>query len=225
MNEEFLSKLTHTAADLSPETIVLKLMVPLILGLCLSFIYLYSHRDKKYKPAFVHSMPLIALIVAGITLVIGNSIVRAFGLIGAVSIIRFRSAIKNTRDMAYIFLTITLGMAGGLGLFALAIAVEAVFGVAAITLSFLKLGENGLGKRTYVFRVKTDNITGFEKSIKENFSQYIRRLDFRTANWQGESVELTYRFYLDRNVKITHLLKQLKSLNDGSFENIEVTRA
>ncbi len=103
--------------------LLIKLLFAAVLGLSLSLLY-KRIGGSKTRRGFLHALVLLPLVASSVTLIIGNNIVRAFGLIGAVSIIRFRTVIKNPRDMAFVFMAITLGMASGsalpiIGLFSL----------------------------------------------------------------------------------------------------------
>ena len=85
-------------------------------GLIISFVYRIVYTGPNYSPSFVNSMVLLAMITSIVIAVIGNSIARAFGLVGAMSIIRFRTAVRDTLDIVFIFLSLTIGMAAGVGL-------------------------------------------------------------------------------------------------------------
>lgn len=102
-------------------TILLSLFVATILPIPIALIYMRIRREESYTQSFVQSLILISIVVAAVMLVIGNNIARAFGLIGAVAIIRFRTRVKDPRDTTFLFLCITIGMACGLGLYYISI--------------------------------------------------------------------------------------------------------
>src|SRR3989304_2285590 len=82
--------------------------------------------------SFVHSIVFLSAITALVIMVIGNNLARAFGLVGALSIIRFRTAIKDTIDIVYIFLGLAIGMAAGVGYHKAAIAGTIIIGLILI---------------------------------------------------------------------------------------------
>src|SRR5215813_8326825 len=92
-------------------------------GLCLVFAYTYkqTHQGLSYSSSFVHALIMMGVTVAVIMMIIGSNIARAFSLVGALSIIRFRSAIKDPRDVAFLFMVMACGMAVGTGFFQIAI--------------------------------------------------------------------------------------------------------
>jgi uncharacterized membrane protein YhiD involved in acid resistance len=78
---------------------------------------------------------VLALITSVVIMVIGNNLARAFGLVGAMSIIRFRTAIKETQDIIFIFFALAIGMASGVGLHALALASTIFIGLILFVLT------------------------------------------------------------------------------------------
>lgn len=101
--------------------IIINIVVALICGLFIAFIYRKSYRGAGYSAAFANSMIILTMITAIVIMVIGNNLARAFGLVGAMSIIRFRTAVKDTQDIVFIFFGLAIGMASGVGYHKLAI--------------------------------------------------------------------------------------------------------
>jgi hypothetical protein len=97
----------------SPEDILLSLLLAFVLGQVLAWIYYFTHSGLSYSRTFVQSLIMITVVVAMVMAVIGNNIITAFGLMGALAIIRFRNIIKDTRDIAFIFCSLVVGMATG----------------------------------------------------------------------------------------------------------------
>ena len=100
--------------------IMRNITVALFCGLYIAYIYRKSYRGAGYSAAFVSSMIILTMITAIVIMVIGNNLARAFGLVGAMSIIRFRTAVKDTQDIVFIFFALAIGMASGVGYYKLA---------------------------------------------------------------------------------------------------------
>ena len=98
----------------TPENVFLSLLLAFVLGQSLAWTYYFTHSGLSYSRSFVQSLVLITVMVAMIMAVIGNNIITAFGLMGALAIIRFRNVVKDTRDIVFIFCTLVVGMAAGL---------------------------------------------------------------------------------------------------------------
>ena len=99
-------------ANLFPITatdIVLNIAVALMCGLAIAWLYRNTYRGPGYSIAFVNSIVYLTMITAVVILAIGSNLARAFGLVGAMSIIRFRTAVKETQDIVYIFFSLAVG--------------------------------------------------------------------------------------------------------------------
>jgi hypothetical protein len=97
-------------------TLVLSLTTAFILGLAIAFLYRGTHRGLSYEPSFPSTLVLLAPIVSLVMLFIQGSLVISLGLVGSLSIIRFRTPIKDTRDMAFLFWVIATGIGCGVKL-------------------------------------------------------------------------------------------------------------
>lgn len=115
MNFEELLRNAGNTGEFTIWQIVLVLLSSLLYSMLLAWAYKATHRGLSYSTSFVHAMIIMGVTVSIIMLIIGSNIARAFSLVGALSIIRFRTAIKDPRDVAFIFMTMAAGMACGTG--------------------------------------------------------------------------------------------------------------
>jgi uncharacterized membrane protein YhiD involved in acid resistance len=111
--------------DLTSEFAVMDMVLVMVLSFALSafigWVYKITHRGTSYTQSFVFTLVLNGMIVALVMLIVGSDIARAFSLVGALSIIRFRNAVKETRDVGFIFFTMAIGMAVGTRFYLLAV--------------------------------------------------------------------------------------------------------
>lgn len=122
--QEFLDLLSKGQPLNEPATaiaILFSLFSAVILTVPIALTYMKTRRKEGYQQSFVQTFILIAVTVASVMLLIGNNIARAFGLIGAVTIIRFRTKVKDPKDTTFLFLSIAIGMACGLRLYSIGI--------------------------------------------------------------------------------------------------------
>jgi hypothetical protein len=105
----------------TPQAVVLSLLVAFVMGQLLAWVYYATHTGLSYSRSFVQSLILIAVVVSLVMAVIGNSIITAFGLMGALALVRFRNVIKDTRDVVFVFCSLVIGMAAGSQRYAVAI--------------------------------------------------------------------------------------------------------
>src|SRR5210317_2112802 len=117
MLEGFSNNVLNT---IQVESFIGNLIVALLCGFMISLVYRIIYRGPHYSTSFVQAMVILSMITSLVIMVIGNNLARAFGLVGAMSIIRFRTAVKDTQDIIFIFFALAAGMAAGVGLKGLA---------------------------------------------------------------------------------------------------------
>ncbi len=100
--------------------IVLAMGLSFALSTMIGYVYRSTHRNISYSQSYVQTLVIIGMVIALIMLVVGSNLARAFSLVGALSVIRFRNAIKETRDVGFVFLTMGIGMACGARFYTLA---------------------------------------------------------------------------------------------------------
>ena len=93
--------------------VVLVLILSFLLSAFLGWVYMTTHRGTSYTQSFVFSLVINGMVVALVMLIVGSNVARAFSLVGALSIVRFRNAVKETRDVGFIFFAMAIGMAVG----------------------------------------------------------------------------------------------------------------
>jgi uncharacterized membrane protein YhiD involved in acid resistance len=101
--------------------IAIALSLSFVLSAMIGWVYRFTHRNISYSQSYVQTLVILGMLIALIMLVVGSNIARAFALVGALSVVRFRNAIKETRDVGFIFLVMGVGMAAGTRFYMLAI--------------------------------------------------------------------------------------------------------
>ncbi len=122
--KEFLDKLVEAAGgtevSFPPGEIAARLLAAMIVGWILGWTYRRTHTGQRFSPTIPHTQMLLALGGALIWLVVGDSLVRAFGLAGTIGLIRYRTRIRDPKDTTVLLFSMILGMACGLGHYAVA---------------------------------------------------------------------------------------------------------
>ncbi|HEX9640224.1 MAG TPA: DUF4956 domain-containing protein [Candidatus Krumholzibacteria bacterium] len=124
---EFLDSVFRDTTAIGGQTVysiwqvLLTLGLTFFLSMMIAYIYRQTHRGLSYSVSFVHTMIIMGVTVSIIMMVIGTSIAAAFTLVGALSIIRFRTAVKDPRDVAFIFMTMAVGMGCGTGFYGMSL--------------------------------------------------------------------------------------------------------
>ena len=157
---------------LEPYTIILNLVLALFASLLIALVYKKTHKGLSYSQTFVITLVLSGLIIAAVMMVIGNNIARAFGAFGAFSLIRFRTAIKDAKDMGFIFLVLAVGMAMGTNNYFIGVLTTII---ALLTLIILqKINFGSLRQFDYLLNFDFDAHTHDEAQFRDVFSKYLR---------------------------------------------------
>src|SRR5688572_11658020 len=129
-----LAALQDNTDVFSVSDVVFSTVLSFLLTLIIAQVYKTTYKGVSYTQSYVHTLIMMSMIVAVIMLVIGSNIARAFSLVGALSIIRFRNAVKDTRDVGYIFFAMAIGMACGTRFFLLAVIATVVICLAIVVM-------------------------------------------------------------------------------------------
>ena len=175
----------------NPNEILLNFAVAFTLGMLVSWIYKKTHRGLSYSQSFMLTNIFVAVIVCMVIMVIGNNLARAFALVGALSIIRFRTVVKDTKDTAYIFWALAAGMAAGTGSYFLAIAGSTIISIMAYVLHYTNYGS--LNKSEFILQFRADNTNNDLKyiSIIQNYAKTSSLLHAEPSG-DGSSTKLSY---------------------------------
>ena len=126
--------------------VLLVLFWSLVLSVIIAITYRGTHRGVSYSQTFTQNLVLIGMIVAMVMLIIGTNIARAFTLLGALSIVRFRNAVKDSRDVGFIFFVMAIGMACGTRFYPLAMIGTFVGCGLMYFLTYTQFGQKGLAQ-------------------------------------------------------------------------------
>ena len=133
---EWLTQSLTQGPHVSADELLLRLVVAACYGGCVALIYRVSHGRLKADAMTLNTtLVLLSILIAMVSLVIGDSVARAFSLVGALSIVRFRTVVEDTRDTAFVIFAVIVGMAAGAGLLVLPLIGIPIVGVVAVALS------------------------------------------------------------------------------------------
>lgn len=204
--------------------ILVNMALAFVLGLAVALVYRRTHKSFNYSFSFVNTLILLPMITAIVMMVIGNNLARAFGLVGAMSIIRFRTVVKDTRDIAFVFLALATGMAAGTSYHLIA-AVGSLSVLVVILL--LYMGNFGsIRNREMLLRFSMTAETREKTPPVELFQQYLRKstlLNMQTRQ-EGKVLELSYFVRLrsvDRAQEFTRALGAMEGVEEVSLIAME----
>lgn len=130
-----------TAVDINIYTAAASMLITCALALYLFFVYRILTKKTFYSKSFNISIAAISLIIAGIILTIQSSIVVSLGMVGALSIVRFRTAIKDPMDLVFLFWSISIGIICGVGLAEIAVLMSLILTVGIVVLNGLPVAK------------------------------------------------------------------------------------
>lgn len=117
-----------------PLVVLVRLLAALLLGGVAALVYRFTRSKAEVAPSFTATLVLLSILIAMVTQVIGDNVARAFSLVGALSIVRFRTVVRDTQDTAFVIFAVGVGMAVGAGYPWLAVAGIAVVAMAAFAM-------------------------------------------------------------------------------------------
>ena len=107
--------------NITATDVIGNVIVAMLCGIFIALLYKYTYKGLNYSASFTISLIMLTMITAIVIMVIGNNLARAFGMVGAMSIIRFRTAVKDTADIMFIFFALSIGLAAGVKLYSVAV--------------------------------------------------------------------------------------------------------
>lgn len=192
--------------------LLFSVLIAFLLGLLLSIVYRFTYKGYSYSPSFVTTLIIISMVTALVIMVIGNNLARAFGLVGAMSIIRFRTAVKDTRDIAFVFFALGTGLAAGSGNYMIALA-GTMFGCILIVLLFVThYGESRQNELLLKFSLIPQ--TGTEAIYLPVFKKYLSNqtlLNIKTVRL-GQLLEVVFQVRLKNANQYKDFVAELSSL-------------
>ena len=207
-----------TSTELSATVIIFNLFLALALELVLAWVYRKTHHGIAYSQSFLMTIVIMGIMVSVVMMVVTNNIVGAFALLGAFSLIRFRTIMKETRDIAFLFSALAIGVAVGTSNYSIAIIVT-IF-VSALILILERLNFGSLVRRGYILTFlagRGHNEINLDKVFKEFLSE--SRILHVKGFKEGER-EFAYLIKPKDEMKLTDFINRLEALPDLSTPSI-----
>ncbi|MFW6364252.1 MAG: DUF4956 domain-containing protein, partial [Spirochaeta sp.] len=185
---------------------VLSMSLAVILGLGIASVYRYTHRGMNYESSFLSTLVLLTPIVTMVMFFIQGDLVLSLGLVGSLSIIRFRTPIKDTRDMVFLFWTIAIGLGCGTLHWTYA-AMATVF--ITLLLTFFYRAKYGRQLQTEYILIASGAMPYDFEALEKAVTSTPAQVQMRSHEVDNDNWELTYEFRFDR--KLERRIQQLSS--------------
>lgn len=210
-----------TGGWFTPENVILSLLLAFVLGQVIAWVYYFTHSGLSYSKTYVQSLILVTVVVAMVMAVIGDNIIRAFGLMGALALVRFRNVIKDTRDIVFIFSALVIGMAAGSQRYSIAVMGTVILSLIAIYLYLTGFGthlpHNGF------LRFSLPAHIGPKHPIPDVLKRFCSNFTLISAQDRGHGdSEVDYAYQLmvrnaDKNEQMLSELEKIEGIGDVSL--------
>ncbi len=217
MKEQLANYLTVESGAITLEDILINFLVAVILSVVIYVSYRISHSDAVYSVRFNVSLAMLTLVTTLVMNVIGNNIALSLGMVGALSIVRFRTAIKDPRDTAYIFWGIAIGICCGVSEYMIAVIGSSVIFLFLLIFGTVKNNDRYL----LVIRGKRKEADAIEKVVN---SVYKGKAKMKVKNTTDENIEYIYeisQYVLNQKTnKNIDIIEELYKINNILSANL-----
>lgn len=206
------------------DILAVRLVVAFLLGGVVALIYWLSQRGQRtFSGGFLTTLVLLSILIAAVTQVIGENSARAFSLVGALAIIRFRTVVEDTRDTAFVIFAVVVGMSIGAGYFYVALISMACVFIATQALRPIA-GSNRIQEGDLLLTLRIALSGDPNAVLRPLFAKYLRdyRLRASATTRQGAALELIYAVRLRTELDAVALIRDLNQCE--GVQNVELRR-
>jgi uncharacterized membrane protein YhiD involved in acid resistance len=214
---ETIYEVLQQSGSLETKDVIIRLLMSVLIGIFIMSSYKISHSKTLYSKKFNVSLFMLTILTTMVMTAIGNNIALSLGMVGALSIVRFRTAIKDSRDTVYIFWSIIIGICCGVGDYTVASV-----GTSVVFLALLIMGGIKSDSRMLLI-VRSNRINELNiESIVYNY--YDKKAILRVKNTSPETVEFIYE--LSKSIqkraekKEKSITEELYELSDVEYVNL-----
>ena len=202
---------TNQFVSLTPWKILIGLLMGALVGLIIAFVYKRCYRGVLYSPTFALTLMMLTLITTPVVMCIKSDIALSMGMVGALSIVRFRTAVKDPMDTAYMFWALTMGILLGAELFVHALMVVLVISVVLFLLTFLKFRS----PNAYLLVVHYDDYA--EQDITQLIRRTVKQRKLRSKTVTRAGAEMTVEVRLDSKQDLVANVLNIEGVHDATL--------
>lgn len=207
--------LQELSGTFSVTDVVVAMALSFVLSTIIGHVYRYTHRNVSYSQSYVQTLVIVGMVVALIMLVVGSNLARAFSLVGALSVIRFRNAIKETRDVGFVFMAMAIGMACGARFYTLA-AVGVVV-ICVVVVVMFKFNWFALSVQRQVVKVQVPAGEDYSSAIRDVLIRYTTEFELVSTETirGGALTEVFYTVRMKKGTEPSDLVNALQERTSG----------
>ena len=207
----FADWFANQLSNFTPINVAIALIAALIMSVIIALVYKKTYRGVLYSPSFALTLILLTLVTTPVVMAIGSNVALSMGMVGALSIVRFRTAVKDPLDTAYMFWAITMGILIGANAYVIAVVAVLAISVIMLAISYLRLRK----QNNYLLVLHYDEsaLRDIESTLKRNTRSY--RMRSKTVTRSG--AEMTVEVRLDSRVNIVTDMLDIQNVFDATL--------
>ncbi|MCH5287223.1 MAG: DUF4956 domain-containing protein [Christensenellaceae bacterium] len=198
-------------ASLTPWNVAVALLLGLLVGLIISFVYRRCYRGVLYSPSFAMTLVMLTLITTPVVMCIKSDLSLSMGMVGALSIVRFRTAVKDPMDTAYMFWALTMGILLGAELHMIALVVVVGISAVLLLLNFVKFHNPD----AYLLVLHYDEDAEYD--ILQQLRRSVKHRQLRSKTITRAGAEMTYEVRLDNKQDLVALMLGIEGVHDATL--------
>ncbi len=206
----FSDSFLESTTSLSAMQVAITISLSFIIGLFIYTVYKRTYQSIVFTKSFSTSLVMMSMITSLVILAVTSNIILSLGMVGALSIVRFRTAIKDPMDIVFMFWSIAVGLVTGAGFYALAVVGSLFIGIILYIFSLNKTGES-----PYLLLISFSKNEAEEK-IMDQIKSSVKKYQIRSKTVQSDLVELTVELRFKSNeLGFVNLLQSIDSVNNA----------
>lgn len=214
MSASNLVQATGLAAEFKsivPSDLFIALGLGFVVGLIIALVYRKTYRGVLYSPSFTLTLVMLTLITTPVVMCIKSDIALSMGMVGALSIVRFRTAVKDPMDTAYMFWSLTMGILLGAGLHLVALIVVLCISVLMFVLTFMKF----TAPNAYLLVMHYDEYC--EPAITKELDRSVKSYKLRSKTLTRAGAEMTYEVRLSERHEVVTRMLDIEGVHDATL--------
>ena len=207
LSDYFLSQFEN----LTPWKIIIGLIMGAIVGLIIAFVYKRCYRGVLYSPTFALTLMMLTLITTPVVMCIKSDIALSMGMVGALSIVRFRTAVKDPMDTAYMFWALTMGILLGAELYIHSLVVVLGISIILFVMTFVRFRN----PNSYLLVVHYDDYA--ETEITQLLRRTVKQRRLRSKTVTRAGAEMTVEVRLDSKQDLVSAVLNIEGVHDATL--------
>ena len=198
-------------ANLTPMKMVIALLMGFVVGVIIAFVYRKCYRGVLYSPSFAMTLVMLTLITTPVVMCIKSDIALSMGMVGALSIVRFRTAVKDPMDTAYMFWALTMGILLGAELYVIALVAVLGISVVLFLMTFVKF----TNPNAYLLVLHYDEEAEYD--INQQLRRTVKQRRLRSKTVTRAGAEMTYEVRLDNKQDLVASMLNIEGVHDATL--------